>query len=526
MPAPLAIRLRTANGDWTTLGGESARGIVPERLSLSANEQGPDTCTFSLRRRTRTAWPDLRAYNQCEIEVAGAVVWGGRIWETPTTDDDAISVQGRGWQYHLDDRLTNQFWVQSDLTRYQDSRSLAATTLSYYRTGCQVQSGDGVLLLSMPKSFAVAVSDRVGVTLDTGISGAIDRVVVSWERIYNDANDTLYSRASDSADGSSAGDDSTAVMSSAASGTIAHSPSSRRYHHLFVIRTATAGTLGEDHGARITGVKLFGSTAWESGNASILKASDIFNTVALTLGPTTTPLLSTAYDRIETSSFSIPDFQPDGYRSVREILQAANAYHDWLWGVGPDRKIYFRSRPTTPIYEMGAWSGAPFSDASSNSADDLFNEVVVQYQDAAGQQQNEVRTATASLLTQQGFTRSKVLAVQSALTQAAAQQIGDVWLTNRAVTPLRGGVSAFRGSVRQTSGASVHPAHLLLGVGERLRLTDRVNPDTGAWGRDGAIVGVTYDHDSETASLQIDDRNDRLETLLQRLAVVTGQIRN
>ncbi len=517
----LNVRLRTPGGDQVWLGPDYDRGIVPEAFTASADEHGPLDCSFMLRRRTRQASPDLKAFNRCEVHIGGVPVWAGRIWETPTSDDDTISVQGKGAQFHLDDRLILRFYVQTDMTAYVDSRAKATTTLgpNGYRAGLSPGVGAGVIVLPFPKDFVIGVGDRCGVTLDTGQSG-ISRVVVAWEALATDGNNALYSRASASENGWNPADDGSAVLSSA-SGTISHSPSARRYHHLFVIRNASAGTLSTEQGARITSVKLFGSTSWESGGSSAFKASDAFLNV---LGAAL-PLLSTSTARISTTSFPIPDFQPDGYRSPREILQAANAFHDWLWGVDARWQLFFRARPTVPLYEMGAWSGSPFSDASPNSAEELHNEVIVQYTDSAGVQQNEVRTAVSGLLAQQGFTRSKVLAVQAALTQAAAQQIGDVWLASRTKTPLRGGANAMRGSVRTSAGAPVHPAHLLLGVGERLRLTDRVNPDTGGMGRDGTIVAVRYSHDSETASLQVDDPNDRLDTLLARLAVVTGQVR-
>ena len=116
-------------GRWTRIGSDGNRGIVPEGLSLSANEAGPDTCSFTLRRVAHLPWPDLLAFNQCEVWIGGTLVWGGRIWEAPLSDaeEDVIAVQGRGWQYHLDDDLLSRYYVHTRLSDWRDSRSFPDT---------------------------------------------------------------------------------------------------------------------------------------------------------------------------------------------------------------------------------------------------------------------------------------------------------------------------------------------------------------------------------------------------------------
>jgi hypothetical protein len=47
---------------------------VPEGLSVSANESGPDTCSFTLRREESAPFPDLLAYDACDVLVGGALV--------------------------------------------------------------------------------------------------------------------------------------------------------------------------------------------------------------------------------------------------------------------------------------------------------------------------------------------------------------------------------------------------------------------------------------------------------------------
>jgi hypothetical protein len=51
-----------------------------------------------------------------------------------------------------------------------------------------------------------------------------------------------------------------------------------------------------------------------------------------------------------------------------------------------------------------------------------------------------------------------------------------------------------------------------------------VDPTTGATARTGTIKSVSYNHDAESASVELDSERGRLTALLERLAVVTGQI--
>ena len=103
---PLTIRVQTLDGRWETAGVDRFPGVLPESLRLTANDAGPETCSFELRRRPGDVHPDLGGFTPCEVEVGGMLVWSGRVKETPTREGGAnagISVEGQGWQYHADD---------------------------------------------------------------------------------------------------------------------------------------------------------------------------------------------------------------------------------------------------------------------------------------------------------------------------------------------------------------------------------------------------------------------------------------
>jgi hypothetical protein len=132
----------------------------------------------------------------------------------------------------------------------------------------------------------------------------------------------------------------------------------------------------------------------------------------------------------------------------------------------------------------------------------------------------------ATLVDRRGFVRTKILPVDSSITATSANRIGDLFLTAHQTTPFRGGFRAVgQGGIRNVlGGVTVHPG--LIQPGKIVRCSHRINPDTGAWGRDGRIAAIQYDHDNLTAQVALDENRAGLEALLSRLAVVTGQFKN
>jgi hypothetical protein len=129
-----------------------------------------------------------------------------------------------------------------------------------------------------------------------------------------------------------------------------------------------------------------------------------------------------------------------------------------------------------------------------------------------------------NVVDRQGFARAQRLPISAPLTVAAAEVLGDVWLRNHIRTPLKGSVTVTgQGGVREAlGGAPVHPAHLLLRVGEVMRHTGMADPDTGAWGRNGRIASVSYS--AGRATVELDNERHRLEALIARYAALAGQV--
>lgn len=138
-----------------------------------------------------------------------------------------------------------------------------------------------------------------------------------------------------------------------------------------------------------------------------------------------------------------------------------------------------------------------------------------------------IKVAKGTIVERRGFRRSKQIASNFTLTTGAAQQIADKWLLSHKTSPFKGrakltGNQAIR-EIR--TGRNIPAEELLLRTGELIRFGDRVDPDTGAAGRDGRLVEAQYNADNDTVDITIDSSRAGFEALLERLGVVLGQNR-
>jgi len=138
-----------------------------------------------------------------------------------------------------------------------------------------------------------------------------------------------------------------------------------------------------------------------------------------------------------------------------------------------------------------------------------------------------VKTYQQTVVDRRGFQRTKQLSTSFMLTTAAAAQIGDKWLLSHKTTPFKGKAKiSGNDAIRDiTSGRPVAPEQMLLRTGELIRFSDRIDPDTGAQGRDGKIVEAAYKVEDDSVELTIDSSRAGFEALLNRLGVVLGQMR-
>jgi hypothetical protein len=510
------IRIQPGAAAWETLGADRLRGIVSENIEASCNSWGPDTLNFVLKAEQGARRPDVLPFTPIDLELGGILCWSGFVWQRPS-DTNGYSVGCRGWQYHLDDDLLDRAYVHTRLGDYRDQRSFLGADLSanHFTVSGVVSTDDGTITIGWPNGAVLGGSGaNVGVTLDLGPDSTGKRVVLTYEAV---GSSTCVVRGTNGESYGGTGEDVlgfTPIASETKAGTFA---TARRYIH---IALATSGTLAADVHMRITGMKVFRDTAYESGNASILKADTVLKDL-LALAP----LLNQSPSAIAAGTFSIPEWLTGGYLTPRQIAEAVNAYENYRLKIGGAdlRTLVYDAKPSAPILEVGDWSGAQFTDATV-SGEEIYSRAIVDATGPDGARLVSKRTQTGTLVDRRSFTRSRTLPISTAVTSAVADRFGDLWLTEHRTAPFAGRLVLTGASARRvTSGGSV-PAHeLLLAAGEKIRLSNRLDPDTGGWGRDGRIAGVTYRHDTRQADVAIDDQRDRFESVLARYGVLVDQ---
>lgn len=395
--ADTTIRLKALDGTWETCGVDRVPAVVPESVVLDSDDWGNKGARFDLKRDPSQVWPDISAFTPVKIDVDGSPSWSGRVSETPSRDgtDMVMSVACEGIQHHLDDDLVERKYVHTKLGDYRDARSYLTTPLANFTAVGQVQASDGAIVIGWAKGAAPAAGEAVGVVLDLGPSSTAKRMVVTFANSgFTGTDFGLYGKGVDDPSVIISGGNTAFTVnpnggSSPQAGTLS---TANRYVALLLYRSAGAGAIAADFQVRVTGIQVFADTAYESSNASALKAPTVIKDFLTRC----CPLLSTdqaSVDPGNTVSFNLPSFAPGEPITARDGWQAVNAFHGWMSKIDVDGRPVFQAVPSRPKYQIGEWSAAEITDSSQNSGQDIYNKVIVTGTDPAGQPVRVTRTA-------------------------------------------------------------------------------------------------------------------------------------
>mgnify|MGYP000850313550 FL=1 len=138
-----------------------------------------------------------------------------------------------------------------------------------------------------------------------------------------------------------------------------------------------------------------------------------------------------------------------------------------------------------------------------------------------------VEVSLPTIVDRRQFTRAHTLDASFMLTDSSANRLGKIFLEAHRTTPFKGqGQVVGHNAARDyTTGQPLGPERLLMMTDRLMHFDDRIDPDTGAVGRDGRIVSVRYTPATDTASFDIDNSRKDFDALLERLGVSIGQIR-
>lgn len=391
---PERIRVQVADGTWETLGVDRTPGVFPEGITPTWNAAGPDGLAFNLKRAPELVQVDLEEFTPIEYLPDGdRVTWSGFVIDSPGSsgDDPSLAVNALGWQYHLEDDVFKALYVHERLGDWQDLRQRVEADLSRIGTaGAATAVGDGGILLGWAKGAVIgATAPYSGVIFDCGDDPAYWPAAVSIDYVKNtglaaDRNLRVRNNASPdaAADGTSfedaltaSGLDANAVTTFDATFIV-----KRRYICLVAFYTGAGGTFAEDNLWQITGVRMFGKTAYRSAGQSILKASDVLKDALVRA-----PLLSQDVSQIATTSLALRHFTADD-DTPRAAGDRVNGYHVYRLKVDQLRRLVFQPQLDRAALAVDlAKAGASFRDASTNSGRNLYNSVLVRGRSGSGE---------------------------------------------------------------------------------------------------------------------------------------------
>lgn len=517
------VLVRALGGTWGQIGAEYAPGVVPESIVASVNHKGPDTASFIVRRDPSVQWPDLREGNPVDISRYGKGGWAGYI-DSVSGDagEGQIIVQCKGAQHHGDHDLIRPFYVQRKLTDWKDWRSNLGADLGTFVVAGQTEVGEGGLIFSHPAG-SVAANNMA--YFDAGPGNLVKRVVIAWSKNFS-GNNALYFRRGNSVADMNSGTGLSTINNAtgAQSGTYALTLATPS-RYVGIRMDSNGYTRSNDESCKISAALLFGETAYESGNESDFTLDELVKHVR----DNGTDLWSDSDEHIEAFSYGIPELAPKERRTPNELIELGQAFHDVRLGVDAEWKVVAQMRPSAPEIKVGSWTRRDFKDGAL-SLDSLVSGVVVEGQSSSAEQlevERDSQDVNANLVTipeRQGFTKRIAIPVQSTLTTALGERMGDVYLGTHITSPFKGEqVVQGYGDLRTVLGdAPVHAFDALLHWEKLLRFDQLIDPDTGGIGRDGRMKSITYNGDTEESTIAIDNESRSFEALAARATALGG----
>lgn len=201
---------------------------------------------------------------------------------------------------------------------------------------------------------------------------------------------------------------------------------------------------------------------------------------------------------------------PDGI-SAREVLDDLMALEPTLyWTTGPDitgsgYQFFWQEWPTSVRYEATLEDGGDFP----TSTQELYNEVLVRWNDRRGRSRATTRTGACPILDAAGITRKAVVDVSNELGSIAnAQRIGDNFLASHKYPPNAGTLNVARPIRDLETGCMVQPFEIEPGELVRVRGVESYRDALNASSSDGQTVfriwAMQYTADVNTSTLELD----------------------
>lgn len=439
--------------------------------------------------------------------VGGLGVWSGEVSSVqfdPVSRRTRVSCRGVS-RIMQEDISYDKTYVVADMSKFIDHRLMSGQSYATFQQfGGEVGIDERGINLRVPNGTIIPANCNLAASRDMGPNNTAKVLVVTWVTSANDSTNSQLYYGND-ANGIGGFDESAVItnLNTAAGGPTTYTFTTARRFVMFDWFRTTGVTSAADLYCTITQCIISTSSSYISGNASILKVSDVASDIVANAG---IPYISSSTALISAGSTSIAELYTDGYENVFSLLERANKTDRMQWFLTSDAapRMTLRTAPTTPRFMLlpGEYE---LSDPKGEAIEDVYNSVNVEYTALDGSRNSTTVTLSpdTTVLAAQGRTRKHTLRVERACTSTEATALGTSFLRESKKMPLRGGLRTTKGYIRSYPDGNVLPL-AVVGVGDMIELPAERAPETGSWARRGIIFGASYDHDARQLTLTLD----------------------